>query len=115
MPSTLGPAFIVTADCPLCHKPLVLRESKHGVRFAACSGFPRCQYRSSYDEVLHRLRDENARLRAEVTLFQMQQKAGPAVAESLATVAERKRHLTPWADVAPRWTPQPALDAREGR
>jgi ssDNA-binding Zn-finger/Zn-ribbon topoisomerase 1 len=115
MPSTLVPAFIVTADCPLCHKPLVLRESKHGARFAACSDFPRCQYRSGYDEVLHRLRDENARLRAEVTLLQMQQKAGAAVAASPATVAERQHHLTTWSDVAPRWTPQPATDAREGR
>ena len=38
----------------------------------------------------------------------------PVGEESLLTDAERRRALTTWQDVAPRWTPQSA-HGREGR
>jgi ssDNA-binding Zn-finger/Zn-ribbon topoisomerase 1 len=70
--SAKTPAYILTADCPACGNPLTLRQPKTGAAFVGCSTWPRCEFRSAYDGVLHRLRDENARLRAEVTLLQLQ-------------------------------------------
>ena len=34
-------------ECPQCKKPLVIRKSRSGTEFIACSGFPRCRYTES--------------------------------------------------------------------
>ena len=75
------PAYILTASCPACGHPLTLRQPKTGAAFVGCSTWPRCAFRSAYDKVLHQLRDENARLRAEVTLLQMQRSAVTAAVQ----------------------------------
>src|SRR5712691_4829261 len=77
--SSETPTYILTSSCPACGHPLTLRHPKTGEPFVGCSAWPRCAFRSAYDEVLHRLRDENARLRAEVTLLQMRAPIGPAM------------------------------------
>ena len=34
-------------ECPQCKKPLVIRKSRAGTEFIACSGFPKCRYTES--------------------------------------------------------------------
>jgi len=36
-------------DCPVCGKPMVIRNGRYG-RFLACSGFPKCRYTESVNE-----------------------------------------------------------------
>jgi len=36
--------------CPKCGKPLVIRTSRTGTEFIACSGFPKCKYTESLDK-----------------------------------------------------------------
>ncbi len=37
------PAIPTGEDCPLCSKPLVLRQGQYG-EFVSCSGYPKCKY-----------------------------------------------------------------------
>ena len=32
------------AECPKCHKDIVLRKTKKGKIFYGCSGYPKCDY-----------------------------------------------------------------------
>jgi len=81
--SSETPPMILTGTCPACGDLLALRQPKTGAAFVGCSTWPRCAFRSAYDEFLHRLRDENARLRAEVTLLQMQRAASTAMQQEV--------------------------------
>ena len=81
--SSETPPMILTGTCPACGDLLILRQPKTGAAFVGCSTWPRCTFRSAYDEFLHRLRDENARLRAEVTLLQMQRAASTAMQQEV--------------------------------
>ncbi len=38
----------VTGECPKCGSDVVLKKSRTGSRFQACSGYPKCDYTASY-------------------------------------------------------------------
>lgn len=55
---SIKPQAIETEEkCPQCGKDLLIRTSRKGDQFYACSGFPRCRFTASLDQ-LHR--DPNA-------------------------------------------------------
>jgi hypothetical protein len=102
----------LTAECPLCHGVLKLRQRRDGRgHYIACARRP-YEFTAAYDPVLERLRDRIARLEAELAFVHMQ--ARPAVEDSPATAEEHRRALTTWAHVAYRFVPHPA-DARKER
>ena len=56
--STLGPImWRVSAECPRCHEPLILRHTINYQPFLACARYPRCRFVSAYDRMVHALLD----------------------------------------------------------
>jgi DNA topoisomerase I len=46
-----APALKTDLPCPLCGKPLALRDSKRGGYWLGCSNFPKCRGRKSWDDL----------------------------------------------------------------
>ena len=99
----------LTGSCPVCGHALKLCQAKACAYFIGCTAYPRCTFKAPYDPVLQELYDQNARLRAEVTLLQMQRTpASPTDLQRGRTtwakvVQERRTALPTWADVAHKW------------
>ena len=56
--STSGPImWRVSAECPRCHEPLILRHTINYQPFLACARYPRCRFVSAYDRMVHALLD----------------------------------------------------------
>ena len=97
----------ISGVCPTCGHGLKLCQAKTGAFFIGCTDFPRCDFRGPYDPILQQLRDQNARLQAEVTLLQMQQTPPRPEKQPLRTlgrvVQQRRQSKYIWEDVARRW------------
>jgi ssDNA-binding Zn-finger/Zn-ribbon topoisomerase 1 len=50
-------AWIVSAQCPRCTAPLVLRCDDAYRHFVACLHYPRCRFSSAYAQLVHALLD----------------------------------------------------------
>jgi ssDNA-binding Zn-finger/Zn-ribbon topoisomerase 1 len=50
--------WVVSAKCPRCTKPLVLRHNHAYQHFVTCLGYPRCQFVSDYSQLVHALLDK---------------------------------------------------------
>ncbi len=48
--SVKGKGIQLEEKCPLCGRPLVIREGRYG-RFKACSGYPECKHKESLNRV----------------------------------------------------------------
>jgi len=105
----------ISGSCPLCGHALKLCQAKAGPLYLGCSTFPRCTFRCAYDPVLQRLRDENAKLHAQLALLEMQRQARPTGEDAPSSPEERRRGLTTWPHVAYRWTPEPGAEPGEMR
>ena len=56
--TTSGPImWRVSAECPRCHAPLILRHTINYQPFLACARYPRCRFASGYDRMVHALLD----------------------------------------------------------
>lgn len=56
--STSGPImWRVSAACPRCHEPLILRHTLNYQPFLACANYPACRFVSAYDRMVHALLD----------------------------------------------------------
>jgi ssDNA-binding Zn-finger/Zn-ribbon topoisomerase 1 len=94
----------LSGACPSCGHGLKVCQAKSGAFYVGCTDYPRCNFRCAYDQELQDLRDQNARLQAEITLLQMQY--APSVAE------ERARALPTWTRRAQTYAPsERALNA----
>jgi ssDNA-binding Zn-finger/Zn-ribbon topoisomerase 1 len=49
--------WAVSARCPLCQKPLVLRHNHTYRHVVVCLGYPTCRFVSEYSQLVHALLD----------------------------------------------------------
>jgi ssDNA-binding Zn-finger/Zn-ribbon topoisomerase 1 len=70
------PTYTLSSACPLCHGALSLRQTRDGHRYyIACNRRP-CDYTAAYEPVLEQLRNQIAKLEAQLEFTRMQTKLG---------------------------------------
>jgi ssDNA-binding Zn-finger/Zn-ribbon topoisomerase 1 len=99
----------ISGTCPSCGHALKVCQAKSGAFYVGCGDYPRCDFRCPYDPILQGLRDRNARLQAELTLFSMQRTSPNPKEQTQGMrtgakgVQKQRRAMYTWADVAAKW------------
>jgi ssDNA-binding Zn-finger/Zn-ribbon topoisomerase 1 len=60
IPPSTAPSipWVVSAKCPRCRSPLVLRHDRAYQHFIACLNHPKCKFISDYSRLIHCLLDK---------------------------------------------------------